>query len=125
MRSNVVKQSHFELYAQARILARPGYGPVGVEGVPQRLKPNSFAKYLRTGLMLVPLKAQFFRGPFGRGANDSEYVGLFGLGENGKRNSRSLHYATPDFLSRLVALARFMRLPVREAAYVAAGGSAM
>ena len=33
-----------------------------------------------------------------------------------KRNRRSLHYATPDFLSGLVALANFMRLSLRKAA---------
>jgi hypothetical protein len=32
------------------------------------------------------------------------------LSENRKRNSRSLHCTTPDFLFRLVALAGFMRL---------------
>jgi hypothetical protein len=45
------------------------------------------------------------------------------VGEPEKK--QQVHSAPPDFLSRLVALARFMRLPVREAAYVAAGGSAM
>ena len=44
------------------------------------------------------------------------------LWENRKRNSRSLHYATPDFLSSLVALANFMRLSLRKAAYVAVVG---
>jgi hypothetical protein len=29
-------------------------------------------------------------------------------------NRRSLHYATPDFLWRLVALAHFMRLSLTE-----------
>jgi hypothetical protein len=33
----------------------------------------------------------------------------------------SLHYATPDFLSRFVALANFMRLSLRKAAHVDAG----
>ena len=41
------------------------------------------------------------------------------------RNSRSLHCATPHFLFRSVALANFLRLPLREAAYVAAGAAAM
>ena len=36
-------------------------------------------------------------------------------------NRRSLHYATPDFLSRLVALASFMRLSLLKAAHVVAG----
>jgi hypothetical protein len=38
-----------------------------------------------------------------------------------ERNSRSLHYATPDFLLRLVALANFMRLSILKAAHVDAG----
>ena len=38
-----------------------------------------------------------------------------------ERNSRSLHYATPDFLLRLVASANFMRLSLLKAAHVAAG----
>ena len=33
-------------------------------------------------------------------------------------NRRSLHYAAPNFLLRLVALAEFMRLSLRKAAYV-------
>jgi hypothetical protein len=36
-------------------------------------------------------------------------------------NSRSLRYATPDFLLRLVVLANFMRLSLLKAAHVAAG----
>jgi hypothetical protein len=36
-------------------------------------------------------------------------------------NSRSLHYATPDFLLRLVALANFMRLSILKAAHVDPG----
>jgi hypothetical protein len=36
-------------------------------------------------------------------------------------NSRSLHYATPDFLLRLVALANFMRLSLLKAAHVGVG----
>jgi hypothetical protein len=35
-----------------------------------------------------------------------------------KENSRSLHYAPPDFLWNLVALASFIRLSLRKAAYV-------
>jgi hypothetical protein len=34
-----------------------------------------------------------------------------------RMNRRSLHYATPDFLSRLVALANFMRLSILKAAH--------
>ncbi len=44
-----------------------------------------------------------------------------GCGTMGERNRRSLHCAPPDFLSRLVALANFMRLSLRKAAHVAAG----
>jgi hypothetical protein len=36
-------------------------------------------------------------------------------------NSRSLHYATPDFLSSLVALANFMRLSLLKAAHAGVG----
>jgi hypothetical protein len=35
----------------------------------------------------------------------------------GPRNRRSLRYATPDFLSMLVALANLMRLSLRKAAH--------
>jgi hypothetical protein len=38
-----------------------------------------------------------------------------------QRNSRSLHYAPPDFLSRLVASSNFMRLSLRKAANVVVG----
>jgi hypothetical protein len=41
--------------------------------------------------------------------------------ENRKENRRSLHYATPNFLLRLVALANFMRLSLGKAARVGAG----
>ncbi len=34
-----------------------------------------------------------------------------------ERKSRSLHFATPEFLSRLVALANFMRLSLMKAAH--------
>jgi hypothetical protein len=46
------------------------------------------------------------------------------LWEKQKRNSRSLHYATPDFLWRLVALANFMRLSSRKAAHAAMSSAA-
>jgi hypothetical protein len=41
----------------------------------------------------------------------------------GKKNCRSLHYATPDFLSSLVALANFMRLSLKKAAHAAIVGA--
>jgi hypothetical protein len=41
-----------------------------------------------------------------------------------KRNRRSLHYATPDFLLMLVALANFMRLSLMKAAHVVVSGAA-
>jgi hypothetical protein len=47
--------------------------------------------------------------------------GLKSLRENRHRNSRSLHYATPDFLWRLVALANLMRLSLLKAAHAAVG----
>jgi hypothetical protein len=50
--------------------------------------------------------------------------GLKSLRENWKQNSRSLHYATPDFLSNLVALANFMRLSLRKAAHGAMSSAA-
>jgi hypothetical protein len=40
------------------------------------------------------------------------------------RNSRSLHFAPPDFLLNLVTLVKFMRLSLRKAAYVAIFGFA-
>jgi hypothetical protein len=40
--------------------------------------------------------------------------GLKRLPENGRRNSRSLHYATPDFLWNWAALSNFMRLSFTE-----------
>jgi hypothetical protein len=43
------------------------------------------------------------------------------MSSNITRNSRSLHYATPDFLLNLVALANFMRLSVQKAAYADVG----
>ena len=44
------------------------------------------------------------------------------LGEPEEKAAGPLHYATPDFLSSLVALANFMRLSLRKAAYVAVVG---
>jgi hypothetical protein len=41
------------------------------------------------------------------------------------RSGQALHCATPDFLLSLVALANFMRLSLRKAAYVAPDGAAM
>jgi len=40
------------------------------------------------------------------------------------RNRRSLHFATPDFLLRLVALANFMRLSSLKAAHAVASCAA-
>jgi hypothetical protein len=42
----------------------------------------------------------------------------------GPRNCRSLGYATPDFLLRLVALMSFMRLSLLKATHVALSGAA-
>ena len=42
----------------------------------------------------------------------------------GEANSRSLHFAPPDFLWRLVASMNFMRLSLRKAAYVALSSAA-
>jgi hypothetical protein len=39
-------------------------------------------------------------------------------------NRRSLHYATPNFLSKLVGLASFMRLSLRKAAHAAMSSAA-
>jgi hypothetical protein len=44
--------------------------------------------------------------------------------ENWKRNRSSLHYATPDFLSKLLALTIFMRLSLRKAAHTAMSSAA-
>ncbi len=43
---------------------------------------------------------------------------LVGPSFGGKAHHRSLHFATPEFLSRLVALANFMRLSLMKAAHV-------
>jgi hypothetical protein len=42
----------------------------------------------------------------------------------GSTNCRSLHFATPDFLWRLVALIKCMRLSLRKGAPVALSGAA-
>jgi hypothetical protein len=41
-----------------------------------------------------------------------------------EKKPQSLHYAPPDFLSRLVALINFMRFPLREAAPVVLASAA-
>ena len=46
------------------------------------------------------------------------------ISRRGPRNRRSLRYATPDFLLRLVALMSFMRLSLTKAAHVALSGAA-
>ncbi len=62
---------------------------------------------------------QVFAGNRGKWATQPQI-----LRDNRKRNRRSLHYATPDFLSRLVALANFMRLSLRKAATAAISSAA-
>jgi hypothetical protein len=54
------------------------------------------------------------------GMNKSASGGL----EAGRVNSRSLHYAPPDFLWNLVALANFMRLSLRKGAHAASSSAA-
>ena len=49
---------------------------------------------------------------------------MFSSAYKHKKNRRSLHYATPDFLSRLVALANFMRLSSLKAAQAGVGDGA-
>jgi hypothetical protein len=46
------------------------------------------------------------------------------ISKNGPLNRRSLHYAPPDFLSRLVALRICIRLSLRRAVYVDVASSA-
>jgi hypothetical protein len=46
------------------------------------------------------------------------------ISRKGPRNCRSLRYATPNFLLRLVALMSFMRLSLMKAAHVALSGAA-
>jgi hypothetical protein len=41
-----------------------------------------------------------------------------------EKNPRSLHFAPPDFLRRLVALANFMRLSLRKGAQTALSSAA-
>jgi hypothetical protein len=57
---------------------------------------------------------------------DCASVGMTGLVwrfhlelDGGGENCRSLHYATPDFLSTLVGSTSFMRLSLRKAAHAA------
>ena len=45
-------------------------------------------------------------------------------GEPKKENRRSLHYATPDFLWMLVALANIMRLSLRKGAHAVLSSAA-
>jgi hypothetical protein len=52
-------------------------------------------------------------------------AGLLGDLFGGRGNCRSLPYAPRDFLSSLVALANFVRLSLRKAAYVTSCGTAM
>jgi hypothetical protein len=85
----------------------------------------------RRGRLSTPLRS-------GRGAAsmegwlvaESSQAGAYqdGLGRQlraGKAHCRSLPFATPDFLSSLVALANFVRLSLRKAAYVTSCGTAM
>jgi hypothetical protein len=44
--------------------------------------------------------------------------------ENLKENRRSLHYATPDFLWKLVALANIMRLSSKKGAHAVLSSAA-
>jgi hypothetical protein len=44
--------------------------------------------------------------------------------EDRKGNRRSLHYATPDFLLKSVALVNLMRLSLMKAAHVVVSGAA-
>jgi hypothetical protein len=57
---------------------------------------------------------------------ENHYQGKISEGSalRGRENRRSLHSATPDFLSKSVALAKFMRLSLRKAAHVVVGGFA-
>jgi hypothetical protein len=49
---------------------------------------------------------------------------LENISKKGHQNRRSLHYAPPVFLSRLVALIIFMRFPLRETAPVVLASAA-
>jgi hypothetical protein len=55
---------------------------------------------------------------------DVPWQGFRGCVSTGRKNRRSLHYATPDFLSRSVALRVCMRLSLWRAAHVVVARSA-
>jgi hypothetical protein len=59
-------------------------------------------------------------GTKGQAAAENEPVIVLSL----RKNRRSLHSATPDFLLSLVALAIFMRLSLTKAAHVAMSSAA-
>jgi hypothetical protein len=59
-----------------------------------------------------------------RGFDQRDESGLLLTESHKSHNSRSLHYATPDFLWNLVALANFMRLSLPKGAHVVMSSAA-
>jgi hypothetical protein len=51
-------------------------------------------------------------------------LGKWKISSQVKENRRSLHYATPDFLWKLVALANIMRLSIKKGAYAVLSSAA-
>jgi hypothetical protein len=83
------------------------------------LYPNQAKKRLEWGTQL------FSRHAGAGGMTKGRAMTFIGNREIGwTQNCRSLHCATPDFLSRLVALTNFMRLSLRKAAHVDVGEGA-
>jgi hypothetical protein len=74
------------------------------------LHPNSIQQPTRGGK----------RGPQRAASKGLQFVNQSrrALSPKHKKNSRSLHCATPDFLSNSVTLLKFLRLSLRRAAYV-------
>src|SRR5271156_1377874 len=81
------------------------------------MRPRAARPYSPPGMRSLPLNPNSWSPPGSnpRYARSNEDGALITDGEN----CRSLPSATPDFLSRLVALAKFMRLSLRKAAHVA------
>src|SRR5271156_4911489 len=81
------------------------------------MRPRAARPYSPPWMRSLPLNPNSWSPPGSkpRYARSNEDGALITDGEN----CRSFPSATPDFLSRLVALAKFMRLSLRKAAHVA------
>ena len=113
---------------QVRPLRSPGF-PVGVVGVGQL--HAAFSTESRTrGRRRVARGRKSGYAPVPRQAGTGGMTILWENQRNGNlcaragAHCRSLHCATPNFLSRLVASANFMRLSLRKAAHAALSSAA-